>query len=245
MAGKDLDPSTRTSRGGPTDGHSGFRDDRVAMNSAIRRASPGERSVVAATVAAAFADDPAWAFILDEDYGRLAVHFAAALFDVRAGWQNVWVTDDLAAVAMWDPPGKSDGARAYRETIWARYRAIAGEDALRRLASYNDAVAAASPPEPYWYLGVLATHPERQREGLATAVLAPVLAEADRLGIPCCLETSTAANRRFYEHRGFTQATAIALPGGPPTWWLRRAPAATAAADALTDRASAPGAASG
>jgi GNAT superfamily N-acetyltransferase len=190
----------------------------------IRRALPGERSAVAATVAAAFADDPAWAFIFGEDYERLAVHFAAALFDVRAGSQNVWVSDDLAAVAMWDPPGGSDGGRAYGESIWARYRAIAGEHALRRLASYNDAVAAVAPPEAYWYLGVLATRPERQREGLASAVLRPILDRADRLGIACCLETSTAANRRFYERRGFTQATAIALPGGPATWWLRRAP---------------------
>jgi GNAT superfamily N-acetyltransferase len=190
----------------------------------IRRALPGERPAVAATVAAAFADDPAWAFIFGEDCERLAVHFAAALFDLRAGSQNVWVSDDLAAVAMWDPPGGSDGARADGESIWARYRAIAGDDALRRLASYNDAVAAVAPPEAYWYLGVLATRPERRREGLASAVLRPVLDQADRLGIACCLETSTAANRRFYERRGFTRATAIALPGGPPTWWLRRAP---------------------
>jgi GNAT superfamily N-acetyltransferase len=201
----------------------------------IRRALPRDRSAVAATVAAAFADDPAWAFILGEQYGRLAAHFAAALFDLRIGSQNVWVTDEVAAVAMWDPPGKSDGARGYGESIWARYRAIAGEDALRRLASYNDAVAAASPPEAYWYLGVLATHPKRQREGLATAVLTPILREADRLAIACCLETSTAVNRRFYERRGFTQSTAIVLPGGPPTWWLRRAPMARSSTDVLTD----------
>jgi GNAT superfamily N-acetyltransferase len=74
------------------------------------------------------------------------------------------------------------------------------------------------------YLGVLATHPARQGEGLATAVLTPILDEADRLGIACCLETSTMKNRRFYERRGFTHATEIILPGGPPTWWLRRAP---------------------
>jgi GNAT superfamily N-acetyltransferase len=71
---------------------------------------------------------------------------------------------------------------------------------------------------------VLATHPARQGEGLATAVLTPVLGEADRLGIACALETSTETNRRFYERRGFTQATEIVLPGGPDTWWLRKPP---------------------
>jgi GNAT superfamily N-acetyltransferase len=124
---------------------------------------------------------------------------------------------------MWDPPGVGDDpGQGYAEGVWARYRAIAGEEACERLASYNDAVAEAVPAEPHWYLGVLATHPERRQEGLATALLSPILDEADRFGVACCLETSTVSNRRFYERRGFTQATEIVLPGGPDTWWLRR-----------------------
>jgi GNAT superfamily N-acetyltransferase len=193
------------------------------LDRAIRRAVPGDRSEVVATVAAAFAEDPGWAFILGEEYERLAAHFVAALFDIRVSCQNVWVTDDLAAVAMWDPPGKGD-APVDTESVWARYRAVAGEDASERLAGYHDAVASVTPAELYWYLGVLATHPQRQREGLATAVMTPILDDADQLGIACCLETSTADNRRFYERRGFTQATEIVLPAGPPTWWLRRPP---------------------
>jgi GNAT superfamily N-acetyltransferase len=188
----------------------------------IRRALPDERTGVVATVTAAFADDPGWAFILGEEYEELAPHFVAAVFDVRVASQNVWVTDDLAAAAMWDSPSKSDAVPGQAESVWARYRAVAGEHAFERLTLYNEAVAAVSPAEPHWYLGVLATHPQRQREGLATALLMPILHDADRLGIACYLETSTADNRRFYERRGFTQATEIVLPGGPPTWWLHR-----------------------
>ena len=117
----------------------------------------------------------------------------------------------------------------YAEGVWASYRAIAGEQAWGRLASYNDAVAEAVPDEPHWYLGVLATKPERRKEGLATALLRPILNEADRLGIACCLETSTMKNRRFYERRGFEQASEIILRGGPDTWWLRRDPKGMAA----------------
>jgi GNAT superfamily N-acetyltransferase len=190
----------------------------------IRLALPEERPGVVATVARAFAQDPGWAFILGSEYERLVADFAGALFDVRLVSQTVWVTDDLAAVAMWDSPDRSDAAQGHAKSVWARYRATAGEDACDRLARYNDAVAGASAAESYWYLGVLATDPERQREGLATALMTPILGEADRLGIACCLETSTADNRRFYERRGFKQATEIVLPGGPPTWWLRRAP---------------------
>ena len=76
---------------------------------------------------------------------------------------------------------------------------------------------------------MLATDPARQGEGLATAVLTPILDEVDRLGIASCLETSTMKNRRFYERRGFEQAAEIILRGGPDTWWLRRGPKGMAA----------------
>jgi ribosomal protein S18 acetylase RimI-like enzyme len=213
------------SRHEPTD-PSGAKP-QASQSPVVRRALPSERSAVAAMVAAAFSADPAWTFIFGSEYERLAQHFAAALFDVRVNSSTVWVTDDLAAVAMWDSPGKSAESPEYAEEVWKRYRATSGAEAYLRLLAYNDAVmaVAATAAGDYWYLGVLATHPEHRREGLASAVLAPVLEEADRQRIVCCLETSTEENRRFYERRGFTLASDVLVPGGPATWWLRRAPA--------------------
>jgi len=193
---------------------------------AIRQAVPEDQGAVAQTVTAAFAADPAWAFIVGDRYERLALHFASALFDVRVRSQNVWVSDGLTAVAMWDAPVRPDRSTPseHARRTWARYRELAGEDAFARLTRYNEAVAAASPTERYWYLGVLATHPDHRRKGLATAVLRPMLERADGSGADCCLETSTAENRRFYERRGFTQARDVRLAGGPMTWWLTRPP---------------------
>jgi GNAT superfamily N-acetyltransferase len=188
----------------------------------IRRASCTERSEVIATVAAAFAEDPAWGWLMSGDYERLAPHFAGALFDLRVESENVWVSDDLATVAMWESPTEHAGQSQRAESIWARYRDLASKQAHERLVTYRKALAAVVPRDPYWYLGVLATHPARQSEGLATAALQPVLDHADRDGIACCLETSTELNRRFYERRGFTELTEVALASGPPTWWLRR-----------------------
>lgn len=190
----------------------------------IRRVLPAEREEVVATVAAAFAEDPAWSFLMPDAYERLAPHFVGALFDLRIVGGNVWASDDLATVSMWDGPGGGDSDPQRAEEIWARYSAVAGRRANERHLAYRKALAAVSPADPHWYLGVLATHPARRQEGLATAVLAPGLGEADREGIACCLETSTTANRRFYERRGFVEQTEVVLPSGPPTWWLRRAP---------------------
>ena len=191
----------------------------------IRQAHPQDCEGVVATVTAAFAEDPGWAFLMGEEYERLAPEFVGALFDLRAPGGNVWVSDDLATVAMWESPSGDDDEQWTRtKKAWARYVSLAGEEAHERLVAYKTALAAVCPADPYWYLGVLATHPARQGEGLATAVLTPVLDEADRLGVPCCLETSTEENRRFYERRGFEQAAEIILRGGPDTWWLRRGP---------------------
>ncbi len=190
----------------------------------VRRAMSSDRAQIIETVAAAFRDDPGWGWLLGEEYERVVELFTGALFDVRVESGNVWVTEDLATVAMWDGPSRSEKVQA--EKVWRRYRKAAGEQVSERLDVYNDALAAVSPVRPYWYLGVLATHPERQGEGLASALFAPVFRQADGSETACCLETSTEANRRFYERRGFTEATEVLLPNGPPTWWMCRPPGA-------------------
>jgi GNAT superfamily N-acetyltransferase len=190
----------------------------------IRRAKRRDRAAVARCVADAFAQDPAWAFLLGDEYHRLAPLFAGALFDLRIGSATVWVADAVTAVAMWEHCGGDAPSPAEAQPVWPAYRAAAGAAAWDRLRAYDRAVDQARPSGRYWYLGVLATAPRHQRQGLATAVMAPVLEEADGQGIDCCLETSTMANRRFYERRGFTEVTPVHIPSGPPTWWLRRSP---------------------
>ena len=190
----------------------------------VRVAEPGDRAAVAHMVAAAFADDPAWAFLLSSEYDRLAPLLAAALFDTRVATRHVWVTSDLDAVAMWEYMGTDTISSPDHEQVWRAYRAVAGAPAWERLVEYDRAVDEVRPRAPHWYLGVLATRPERQGRGLATAVMGPVLAQADREGVDCCLETSTHANTLFYERRGFTESTDVHIASGPPTWWLRRAP---------------------
>jgi GNAT superfamily N-acetyltransferase len=192
----------------------------------VRRAQAVDRAAVVETVVAAFRGDPGWGFIFGDDFERLAPHFAGALFDVRLATDTIWVTDDLSAAALWAPPGRS-APPELADQVWSDYRTRAGEVAWQRLEAYDAAVERCHPTVEYWYLGVLATHPSRQGEGLASAVMGPALAQADRDGLAACLETSTTNNRDFYARRGFTRAVEVALAGGPSTWWLTRAPAAT------------------
>ena len=169
---------------------------------------------------AAFIGDPAWRFLLGTDYPLLAPLFAGALFDQRVDQGTVWVLPDAVSVAMWDPPGGPDPAP--KSAAWAPFHEAADDGARTRVAAYDAALAAVRPATDFWYLGVLATRPDSTGRGWATRALAPGLRRADEDGLDSCLETSTAGNRAFYGRRGFTDAVDVAVPGGPPTWWLRR-----------------------
>jgi GNAT superfamily N-acetyltransferase len=188
----------------------------------VRRATAEDRDAVVATVVAAFATDPAWGFITDGEIERLSPYFAGALFDGRADAGTVWVTDDCRAVAMWDDRTGATTGDLYPPAIWEAYRAVAGEAAWSTLQAYDGALHVHEPAEPFWYLGVLATHPSAQGTGLATAVMRPVLDIADSVGIDCWLETSVPGNTEFYARRGFTERIEVEIDGGPTTWWMRR-----------------------
>jgi GNAT superfamily N-acetyltransferase len=189
----------------------------------VRQARTEDRAAVVATVVEAFADDPAWSFLFDDEYEQASALFAGALFDARVMDGTILLTDQAESVALWDSPAASDHYSA-GATARDRLREVASDALLARLDSYHAAVDVMRPRQPHWYLGVLATRPSQQRRGLAAEVLAPTLAVADADGLLCCLETSAATNCAYYQRHGFAVAATIAVPGGPPTWWLQRSP---------------------
>ncbi len=208
----------------------------------VRRIRPHERGRALATVVEAFRDDPQVRWYLPDDatYAQGAESFFGVLLDVRVEGGEVWVTDDCSAVAMWNPPG---GNLLGPEQVAARYARMAAGLAApsgERVGALDAAVDPLLPDEPHWYLGVLACHPSRQGQGLGTAVIAPILACADRIRVPVALETATPANVAFYTRRGFAVAGQTRLPGAlgtagqgssgdgdVPVWVMRREPSPT------------------
>lgn len=188
----------------------------------VRPVTPDDVDAVASMVAAAFATDPAWLFMIGPGNPRAMEAFARALLVPRIRRGTAWVTYDCTAVAMWDRSavdGRVDDGHAEH---WAAFRDEVGEGVAARLDAYEAALKSVAPARPYWYLGVLATHPGHQGRGLASAVVRPGLDAADADGWDCWLETSTPGNKAFYAGRGFVYAVPVDVPDGPPTWWLRR-----------------------
>ena len=124
-------------------------------------------------------------------------------------------------MAGWAPPGRPDvdveePAIDHPEARRAKF------DALRTAMGEN------TPAEPHWYLNMLATHPDWQRQGCGAALMREVFAIADEQGLPCYLETETAANVAYYRHNGFEVRSEWDMrteqSAGPHMWGMLRTP---------------------
>ena len=138
------------------------------------------------------------------------------------------MVDDVSAVSMWIPPG---GNLVGPELVSARYAEVVAtlpDPAPERITVLDELVDGLLPREAHWYLGVLACRSDRRGHGLGTAVTAPLLAAADRAGLPVALETSTSVNVDYYTRRGFAVVGTRCVGGGtgPVIRVMRREPAA-------------------
>ena len=98
-------------------------------------------------------------------------------------------------------------------------------DLVEKFVAFGEAMSANTPPELHWYLNLLATHPDWQRQGLGAAIIAPIAETCASEGLPLYLETQTASNVAYYGHLGFTVRSEWDLPlDGPHMWGMIRAP---------------------
>jgi GNAT superfamily N-acetyltransferase len=190
----------------------------------IRAATPADRSRAVRTVLRAFERDPLirWFFPDDATYPAQAGAFFGTLFDLRVDGGEVRCTEDVVAVAMWDRPGDHPKGEAWGDRVWEEGTAGFTPEEHARFDLLGETIAPHKVDTPTWYLGILATHPDWQGQGLGRAVLAPVLAQADADGLPASLLTATADNVAFYRRHGFAVHAEADVAGGPHVWTLRR-----------------------
>lgn len=176
----------------------------------LRTATPADRARTVDTVVAAFQADPTFHYFFVDSFDEQAATFAGWLFDKRVGRGTVWVVDDGAAVAMWDGPtgvGESGPLDLPADT-------------LARLDAYDAVVHDLLPTSPYWYLGIIATHPSYAGRRYGRALLTAGVREARRAGLPAYLETTNPHNVDLYSRAGWTTTDKTEV-AGLPVWVLR------------------------
>jgi ribosomal protein S18 acetylase RimI-like enzyme len=181
----------------------------------ITVATPADREQVVESLVGAFAGDPVLRHLFpDEDtYPAYAGAFFGHLFDRRVGGGSIFVIEGGRSVAIWETPAGGDDTAG-------DLAALLPAGALARVREYNAVVHAAMPPQPYWYLGVLGTHPDAAGRGWGRLVMAEGLRRAAAEGVPAVLETATPVNVGIYRRAGWEVLRTLDQP--VPTWIMQR-----------------------
>ncbi|NMO93891.1 GNAT family N-acetyltransferase [Actinomycetospora sp. TBRC 11914] len=199
----------------------------ATTRSHVRRAAPTDAVAVGSALAAAFHDDPvfAWIWPAEEERGDAARAFFDAVVDVLALHDDIWTTTaGVTGAALWVPYGSPPMSEERGEQFGEELAALAGPRADRALALVA-AMEERHPEAPHEYLWFAGVVPVAQGRGIGSALLAPVLERADQHGRPAYLEATSERNKVFYERCGFRAGAPFSAADGPPLWPMWREPA--------------------
>lgn len=147
-----------------------------------------------------FAEEPARR---EEVLGR---YFAYSLSEGARMGRCILAREPGLGAAVWILP-RDESTQAAEASAKAAYlREILGpigHENYKRIVGFMKPRSEALLPDAAWYLSIVGVAPAAQGKGIGAELLAPTLAEADKEGSVCFLETFTPRNLRFYERIGF------------------------------------------
>jgi GNAT superfamily N-acetyltransferase len=194
-----------------------------------RKVAPHETAAVARTLAAAFLDDPVTEFFLPDPATRAAKLYRG----VRSIWldgiglrhDETYTVDGVAGAAVWIPPGKAHaGAVEQVSLLWRQLR-VSARDIVRGVRG-TAVMDAAHPIRPHWFLPWIGTRPERQGEGVGSALISVMTDRCDATRTPAYLQATSARSVSLYERHGFRLTGEIRFPlDGPVIYGMWRDPA--------------------
>ena len=178
---------------------------------------PASRSAVAAletdpfyhSICAPYGDDPKRSREILERY------FDYSIQEGRELGRAIHPPDAAQGVAVWLLPQAEDveaeasrRKHAFLQTIlepegWQNYQSMIEFMSLKSAPIVSDEA---------WYLSIIAVDPAMQGLGLGRKLLGPTIAEADRAGATCFLETFSERNLTFYQRIGFAEAARFTEP---------------------------------
>jgi len=207
------------------------------MPPSIRRATTADSTLVPRILARAFDDDP-WVNFLARQDSRRAARILWSFERVFVRSLEVgegWVAEDRSGAALWFPFDEPyiEGWRGRLARLrggWNMLRGLAplsGVDRAFTAYRARGRVTAAHPTAPHMELRLLGVEPDRRGEGVASALLCPVL---DRMDAEGCLTALTCTKQRnipLYEHFGFAVTSEIRISSDVCVWVMQRPPRVT------------------
>lgn len=204
----------------------------------MRLLSTADTDRASEVLARAFYRDPLWMYLLPDATQRaVAVRQAFRTFVplyIRSQ-QSYGVGEPLEGVAVWSIPGETRRNATLPALLTANFFTLIFSPlsfAFRRAVPIFGRFSEMQQqyaPEPHVYLNTIGVLPAAQGKGLASQLIKPCLARADRQGQSVYTETMTPANVGLYLHYGFVCREQWRVPGTELSVWAFYRPAQTAA----------------
>jgi GNAT superfamily N-acetyltransferase len=124
----------------------------------------------------------------------------------------VWLLHDGQTPA----PKRRSSVRTWLENLFADKETQKRQKAF---FEYSDSIRKRVLPAKYWYLQMLGVDPAYQGKGYSSRLVKPMLARAEREGLPVFLETQLKKNVTLYQHFGFKVVEEGNIPGSNVYSW--------------------------
>ncbi|MDA8298218.1 MAG: GNAT family N-acetyltransferase [Actinomycetota bacterium] len=201
---------------------------------AVRRGQPGDAAAIAAALAGAFATDPVATHLFPDPSTRRAQLERFFGVQLRHSYlprgevlvSSASTTGRLVGASLWLPPSAFSGKVTF--ALWPILLiGVFGRrfGVARRLGALLERH---HPAGPHYYLGTVGVAADRQRQGLGSALITPLLERCDAEGVPAYLESSRRDNVPFYARLGFAVRDEVTFEGGPTLWLMDRPPGGAA-----------------
>jgi GNAT superfamily N-acetyltransferase len=193
----------------------------------ITRADEADTGVLAQVIAEAFFPLAVCRWLIPDGAARRAAFPSYFQFYVEHAIADglVETTPDRAAAALWIPgTGPGTPPDSYTE----RLAAITGQHLGNFLAFDNELDRHHPAGTFHHHLAILAVRPDRQGQGIGTALLRAHHSVLENQGIPAYLEASDEHTRRIYLDHGYAdRGSPIEFADGVQMYPMWRAPTAT------------------
>ena len=196
----------------------------IVLPASMGKASPADWRQVGGIIAEAFSEDPVnlWIFGNPAPMPTVFSALAKGVYLPRGFCQ---LSGDAGATMWSHSSANRELSLVPTLALVASVIGKGSKGAVKRALGASDLMQKEQPKAPHLYLFAIGTRKAARGKGLGKALMAPVLAAADRDRLPCYLENSNPANTGFYRSHGFERMKLFeAGPGGPPLEAMWREP---------------------
>jgi GNAT superfamily N-acetyltransferase len=181
----------------------------------------------ALSLARAFQDYPESVYFMPDEVTRRKKQPAIYRMWLRESIVHgeVYATSSkMEGVAVWQlADGKHPAWRRGFSFGWWWLNLFTDKETNQRREAYFEYITtrrAQVTPERYWFLQAIGVDPVYQGQGFAGRLLRPMLARAEKDGLPCFLETQLEKNVTLYEHFGFRVVEVGDIPDSNISSWV-------------------------